>query len=103
MSQLGLWLLTGTVPEKLRNRVTTGDGRREGLPLAVTQLVSGLVRELVNVENKVLVRNSQLHPGGTCSKADLSHCARTSCMQQLGQQNGESRGIIYSYSGHLMD
>ena len=83
--------------------MTPGEERRDGPQLAVIHIVSGLVRELVNVENKVLVRNSQLHPGGTCSKADLSHCARTSCMQQLGQQNGESRGIIYSYSGHLMD
>ena len=36
-----------TVPEKLGSRVTPGDGRRDGLRLAVTQIDCGLVRELV--------------------------------------------------------
>ena len=99
MSQLGLWLLTGTVPEKVRNRVTTGDGRREGLPLAVTQLVSGLVKELVCVDSWALNSNSLLQTRGTCSKEYF----QLLCKDLSGWASEEGgAGAIRSHSGHLM-
>ena len=45
--------------------------------MAVTQIVSGLVRELVCVESQALVRNCRLYLRTLLSKEDLSHCART--------------------------
>ena len=80
-----MWSLAGTVPEKLGNQVTPGDVRRGGPLLAVTQIVSGLLRELVCVESWVFLRDVLLQTSGIHSKKALSHCVRTSHAQQPGQ------------------
>ena len=48
---LGWCSLAGTVPKKLGSQETPGAGRRDGLQLAVTQIDSGLVRDLDCVES----------------------------------------------------
>ena len=78
---LELWSAADTVTEKLGSQVTPGDGRREGPQLAVTQILPGLVRELVCVESWVLVRNGLPQIRGIHSKKTLSPCARTSSSQ----------------------
>ena len=57
----------------------------------MTQIVTGLVRELVCVESQVPVRNSQPQIRGIHSKKVLSHRARTSHMKRLGQQRETRR------------
>ena len=61
--QLGLWSLAGTIPEKLGSWVTSGDGRRGGLRLILTQVVSGLVRELGCVKSLSLLRTVSHNQG----------------------------------------
>lgn len=65
---LGLWSLAETVPDKLGSLVITGDGRRIEEQLTMTQIVSGLVRELDSVKSPALVRNGHLQQRGIHSK-----------------------------------
>ena len=97
ITRLGMWLLARTVPGKVGSKVTPGDGRRDGLRLAMTPIVSGLVRELVCVESRVLVSNRLPQTRRIHTKKAHSHSARISPVQQPGQQRGRRRGMICSH------
>ena len=58
--QLRLWMLAGSLPEKLGRRVIRGEERRVGPCWTLTQIVSGLVEKLGCVRGWVLVRSSRL-------------------------------------------
>ena len=66
----------------------------------MTQIDSGLVRELVYVESQALVRNSSLHPRVLLSKEDLSHCVRTSSSQRpcVCSQASEEGGVVAQFA-----
>ena len=57
---LGLWTLARSLPEKMGNQATPGEGRRVGPCWTLTQIVSRLVRKLGCVKSRTLIKNSGL-------------------------------------------
>ena len=62
----------GSLPEKLRNWATPGEGRRLGLGQALTWIVSGLDGKLGCVRGRALVRSGRLEQQDFIQKKALS-------------------------------